>query len=85
MLVGLVDYDGEEEVFNISANRGTSQKEILEFVKSLELDFCVKYVEGRSVDAKKIILDNSKIRTVYREDMVTLEEGIKKYYQYLTK
>ena len=85
MLASLIEYDGEEEVFNVSANRGTSQREILEYVEKLGLDFCVQYVESRSVDAKRIILDNSRIRKVYTDDMITLEEGIKEYYQYLLK
>lgn len=85
MLISLIEYNGEEEVFNISANRGTSQKEILEIVKRLGLDFQVKYLPGRSVDVKKIILDNSKIKRIYTDNIVQLEDGIKMYYDYLLK
>ena len=83
MLVSLVEYEGTEEVFNISANCGTSQNSIIEIVKKMGLNIDVEYVEARSVDAKRIVLDNSRIREVYKDSMISLEEGIKKYYQYL--
>lgn len=83
MLISLIDYSGEEEVFNVSTNRGASQKEILDIVKGLGLEFEVKYSKGRSVDAQKIILDNTKIKTIYTDSIVSLEEGIKAYYEYL--
>jgi UDP-glucose 4-epimerase len=85
MIASLIDYCGMEDVFNISLNRGASQKEILEIVKNLGLDFHVHYVAGRSVDAKKIVLDNTKIRRIYAEKLVDLEEGIRLYHEYLEK
>ena len=85
MIVSLIDYQDNEDVFNISVNRGASQKEILDIVKNLGLHFKVKYLEGRSVDVKRIVLDNSKIKKIYSDKIVTLEEGIKIYYEYLLK
>ncbi len=85
MIASLIDYRGQEDVFNISLNRGTSQKEILDIVAALGLDFKVRYLAGRSVDAKKIILDNTKIRGIYQEKLVELETGIRLYHEYLER
>ena len=85
MLVILIEYTGKEEVFNISINHGVSQNEIVQLVKKLGIDFEVCYTKSRSVDAKKIVLDNSKIKSIYGKKLISIEEGIKKYYQYLLR
>jgi hypothetical protein len=43
----------------------------------------VVYKPGRSVDAKRIILDNRRIRSICDGSMVSLEDGIHKYYDYI--
>lgn len=83
MIESLIDYNGTDEVFNISINRGVSQNEILDIVRGMGVDVTVNYVEGRSVDAKKIVLDNTRIRNIYNEELISPEEGIRKYYEYL--
>ncbi len=83
MIKSLVEYEGDNEVFNVSINRGVSQNEILDIVKKISPDLQVKFVESRSVDAKKVVLDNSKIRQIYKDELVSIEEGIKKYIEYL--
>lgn len=83
MLEALIDYEGEEEVFNISSNEGTSQNKIVGILKNLNRDMSVIYKAARSVDAKKIVLDNSKIKTIYTDEVVPFEIGLKKYYNYL--
>lgn len=85
MVASLIDYKGQEDVFNISINRGASQNEILDIVKNLGIDFNVEYKESRSVDAKRIILDNRRIREIYPNELVSLEEGIERYYKYLLR
>ena len=72
MVASLIDYKGQEDVFNISINRGASQNEILDIVKNLGIDFNVEYKESRSVDAKRIILDNRRIREIYPNELVSL-------------
>ncbi len=84
MLSTLAGYEGDEEVFNISSGRGCSQKEIIDIVRSLGLEPEVEYKAGRSVDVRRIILDNHKIRTIYKGSITGLEEGILKYYRYLS-
>ena len=83
MLYALVDYHGEHEVFNLSSNAGASQNDIVEILKNILPDVDVIYKPGRSVDAKKIILDNSRIRSICDFEMVSLEDGIQRYYDYI--
>lgn len=82
MLWALANYEGDEHIFNVSSCSGTSQNEIIEIVRSLNPDVKFEYKPGRSVDAKKMILDNSLIKTIYDEPIVNAEEGIVRYYEY---
>ena len=81
MLYSLMDYHGDIEVFNLSSNTGVSQNDIVEILKKIVSDVRVVYKPARSVDAKKIILDNTKIRTICNLDMISVEEGINRYYK----
>ena len=83
MLYALIDYHGEYEVFNLSSNTGVSQNDIIEILKGILPEVKVIYKPGRSVDAKKIILDNTRIQTICKMKMVTINEGIQKYYEYI--
>lgn len=85
MLYALVDYHGETEVFNLSSNAGASQNDIIEILKTLSSDVKVAYKPARSVDAKRIILDNSRIRSICDLKLVSLEDGIRRYYDYVKK
>ena len=83
MLYALIDYHGDMEVFNLSSNTGASQNDIVEILKEISPDVKVIYKPGRSVDAKKIILDNTRIQTVCALEMMPLKEGIRRYYEYI--
>lgn len=83
MLEELIDYEGAEEVFNLSSNEGTSQNKIVTILKELDENMSVMYKDARSVDVKKIVLDNSKIKTIYKDTVVPFEEGLKRYYNFL--
>lgn len=85
MLATLIEYNGEYEMFNLSSGKGASQKEILEIVKSLIPNFQIVYTAERSVDVKKIVLDNSRYMNVFPTQLVDLQEGIFRYYNYLLK
>lgn len=82
-LYALIDYHGETEVFNVSSNTGTSQNDILAILRKLGYDVKVKYEPARTVDAKKIILDNSRIQSICNFKLVSLEEGIRRYIDYI--
>lgn len=83
MLYALIEYHGEFEVFNLSSNTGVSQNDIVEIIKGLLPEVNVEYKPGRSVDAKKIILDNSRIHTICDFQLLSIEEGIQKYHEYI--
>ena len=83
MLYALIEYHGDIEVFNLSSNTGVSQNDIVDILKQIDPAVKVTYKPGRSVDAKKIILDNSRIRSICDFEMVSIEEGIKRYYEYI--
>ena len=68
---------------NISSGRGVSQREILDAIKKHYPNMKVEFQPARSVDADKIYLANDRLKTIWSNEMVTLEEGIEKYYQYL--
>ena len=83
MLEALIDYTGDEEVFNLSSNEGISQNMVVDILKKIDGDFDVQYKPARSVDVRKIVLDNSKIRAIYKGKICSFEEGVNKYYNYL--
>lgn len=83
MIASLLEYRGVYDTFNISSGIGTSQNDILNIVKDMGLELKVKYEDKRSVDVREIILDNSRIRTIYKKDIFTLREGFETYYKYL--
>ena len=82
-LVTLAEENVSYDVVNISSGRGVSQREILEAIKKHCPNMKVEYQPARSVDADKIYLANDRLRTILPDEMVSLEEGIEKYYQYL--
>ena len=85
MLIMLLEYEGEFDTFNLSSNIGTSQKNVIEMIQKLGLEPQVEYLPARSVDAKKIILNNERIMSIHAVPLVPVEQGIRKYYQWLKK
>lgn len=83
MLECLIEYSGEEDTFNISTGIGMSQNGIIEILKEIGLSPEIVYKERRSVDVRKIILNNSKIQNIWKKKTISLESGIKMYYKYL--
>ena len=85
MLGNLASYEGTQTTFNISSNEGTSMKRILEIVKSIDDRVRVEYKPARSVDVRRIVLDNSRIMSVCPMKLVGLEEGIKSVYKWIAE
>lgn len=83
MLYDLVHYHGKYEVFNLSSNTGTSQNDVLDIIKDIIPDVSIKYADARSVDAKKIILDNTRIMEQDEFELVHVKDGIRNYYNYI--
>lgn len=83
MLYELIEYTGTEEVFNLSSNEGVSQNQVVALVKEIHPGVKVQYKNKRSVDVRKIVLDNAKIKSLYKQDILEFNVGIRKYYNYL--
>ena len=60
-------------------------KSFVDILKKIDGEFDVVYKAARSVDVRKIVLDNSKIKQIYKGEIRTFETGVKEYYNYLTK
>lgn len=82
MLVALAGYNGEETVFNLSSGEGTSQNRILEIVKNIDDKVNYEYKPARSVDVRQIVLDNTRIMSIYNRKLENLEDGIRSVYDY---
>lgn len=80
----LAEYDGEEAVFNISSGKGLSQNEVIRLIRKLGIDVRTKCKNTRSVDVRRLILDNKKIKTVCGDNLTSFEEGLKLYFDYLS-
>lgn len=86
ILVSLIKCDEiPGRIVNISSGTGISMNEIIEIVKRNESSLKVVYKEARCIDAKAIVLDNSKVMDIFGEKLVGIEEGIGIYYQILKK
>lgn len=85
MIGSLLEYQGKFDTFNISSGVGVSQNEIIGMMRGIGLNPYVVYKEGRSVDIRRIVLDNHRIMSVCKYDLITLDKGLKAYYEYLVK
>jgi UDP-glucose 4-epimerase len=85
MLISLFNYQGKYDTFNISSNTGTSQRDIIRMLEEMHLAPEVVYLPARSVDAKKIILNNERIMSIHEVPLVPIVQGIEYYYQWLKK
>lgn len=85
MLISLFYYQEDYDTFNISSNTGTSQRDVIQMLEAMQLAPQVEYLPARSVDAKKIILNNERIMSIHAVPLVPVEQGIRKYYQWLKK
>lgn len=79
----LSQYNGDEFVINISSNYGASLNEVIEIIKSLNINVQVDYKQKRSVDVPKIVLSNLKMKSLLGTDLISLKDGITKYKDYL--
>lgn len=85
MMISLFSYQGVYDTFNISSNKGTSQRDIIQLLVKMGLQPQVEYLSARSVDAKKIILKNERIMQIHEVPLIPIELGIENYYHWLCK
>lgn len=79
MLHELVRYEGTEIEFNLSSGVGTSQNQIVQMLKAAGVEGKVEYKDKRSIDLDRVVLSNDKIRSLYKERIIGIEEGLRKY------
>lgn len=82
-LYNLSKYTGNEVIFNISSSRGLTQNQVIESIRNMGIPVQVTYQDTRSVDVRKLILDNHKILTLCGGKITSFENGLKTYYEYL--
>jgi UDP-glucose 4-epimerase len=75
----------DSDTYNISSNNPVSLNKLIELMKNvLDLDFEVKYEPTRASDNRKVLLNNSRVLHDFGQiDLTSLEDGIKKTYNYL--
>lgn len=85
IIVDLIEKNIQDEIINIGSGRGYSINEILTIIREEIGDFPLKYVEARKVDVPYLILNIDKLRTFLDINLMGIEEGIKKTYDWLKK
>lgn len=84
MLISLIhDVNWESDIVNISSGVGTSINEIIDIIRMNGMTLDVVYRKPRSIDADKIVLDNFKIQSIYKKNLISIEQGINKYSTYI--
>lgn len=83
MMGCMIEYQGEEDTFNICSGTGVSQNEVIRIIRRMGLRPDVIYMKKRSVDVRKIILSNKKISSIWKREPINLEKGIGIYHRYL--
>jgi len=83
MIEKVMIYDGDETVFNIGTQVGTTQMEVVDYVREILPGLQVKFLPSRPVDVPCIILDNSKIMKIYGKPCTAIKKGIFSYYKYI--
>jgi UDP-glucose 4-epimerase len=85
ILVDLIEKDIQNEIINIGSGRGYSINEILTIIKKEIGNFPLEYVEARKVDVPYVVLNINKLRTFLEPNLMSIEKGIKKTYNWLKK
>jgi UDP-glucose 4-epimerase len=68
---------------NLSTGVGKSLIEIIAIIeKNLDQKAIIHFNNKRKVDADSIILDNSKLKSIFPMEFIAIEEGIKNHIQY---
>lgn len=81
----LIEKKIQNNIINIGTGRGYSVNEILTIIKREIGEFSLKYVEGRKVDIPHVILNIDKLQSIVDINLTSIEEGIRKTYDWLKK
>ncbi len=74
-------------IYNIGSGKGVSINEILKIIKNItNKNFKIKYTEKRKIDSLHNALDTTKLKkTIKWDNLITLEDGIKKTWDNINK
>ncbi len=85
ILMDLIENNVQNEIINIGSGRGYSINEILNIIRKEIGDFPFKYVEACKVDVPYLVLNIDKLKTFLDVYFMSIEEAIKKTYEWLKK
>lgn len=85
--VDILNYRGQEEVFNIGSGKGYSLNEILNIIEKIHGKPIKKiYLDNRIVDVQKVVLDITKVKQELNfKPKTSFKEGLEKYYRIIKK
>ncbi len=86
-IMDIVNYEGEEHVFNIATGVGLSLNGLIEIIQGqLRLPLKVIYKSGRRFDVSSNILDRSRLqRETGWEPKISITEGIRLVYEWMRR
>ena len=85
VLADSLKISSDSRVLNLSSGTGFSLNQIIELIKEISgKEIKVEYQKGRSIDVPVSILDNTKVREIFKWSPETeIKEGMRKTYNYL--
>ncbi|MCB0727703.1 MAG: NAD-dependent epimerase/dehydratase family protein [Ignavibacteriae bacterium] len=85
VLADSLKVSSDSRVLNLSSGTGFSLNQIIELIKEISgKEIKVEYQKGRSIDVPVSILDNTKVREIFKWSPETeIKEGMRKTYNYL--
>ena len=83
ILYKLLDKEVNNKILNVGSSIGYSVNDILQRVQQLIPHFIVNYQGEKSFDVPKVILDTKKLREYIDFDLIGIEAGINKTYEWL--
>jgi len=80
-VVRIIENKLNNQIFNVGSGQGYSINEIIDILKKCSTkDFEIEYIEKRSVDVPVMILNVKKYNDVVDDIKISIEEGIKEFY-----
>lgn len=70
------------ETINIGSGKGSSINQIIDIIKQLaSFEVNVNYIDARNDDVPKLVLDTTRLHNFVKHENVTIEEGVRRFFQ----
>jgi UDP-glucose 4-epimerase len=80
-IISIIKLGGDNEIYNIGSGKGYSVNEVIDtLTKCIAEKIEVEYVAARSVDVPSVVLDITKLHTIFKPNYLSLEEGIRIFF-----